>query len=228
MISTVKRILLFFTFFILISYSEGYFVANIAADSLDESVEDFYSKKNEEKEKDENLSPQPDANTESDQLSITFVDGLQMIFALIFVIAILYFLLRFINKRSQSFQQNRLIQNIGGTSLGGNKSIQIVKVGNQLFIVGVGEDITLLKEITDKEEYEAYLLQHNEQLEKSLQPVDMFSKVLKNGMKFIKSSSENKSTTSFNMHLKGKLDEIKKERRDALNRMEKKESKQDE
>src|SRR5690606_29024131 len=83
MISTIKRILLFFTSFILIGYSEGYFVANIAADSLDESVEDFYSKKNEEKEKDENLSPQPDANTESDQLSITFVDGLQMIFALI-------------------------------------------------------------------------------------------------------------------------------------------------
>ena len=73
-------------------------------------------------------------------------DGLKMIGALIFVIALLYFLLKFVNKKSQSYQQNRIVQHLGGTSLGGNRSVQIVKAGKQILILGVGEDVQVLSE----------------------------------------------------------------------------------
>ena len=66
-----------------------------------------------------------------------------MIGALIFVIAILYFLLKFVNKKNQSYQQNRIVQHLGGTSLGANRSVQIVKAGKQILILGVGEDVKL-------------------------------------------------------------------------------------
>ena len=41
-----------------------------------------------------------------------------------------------------------------GTTLGANRSVQLIKIGNQLLIVGVGENIQLLKEIDDEQEYE--------------------------------------------------------------------------
>ncbi|MFK4998000.1 hypothetical protein ACI2OX_13070 [Bacillus sp. N9] len=48
----------------------------------------------------------------------------KMIGSLLFVIALLYLLLKFVNKKSAAFQQNKIVQNMGGTSLGGNRSIK--------------------------------------------------------------------------------------------------------
>ena len=39
------------------------------------------------------------------------------------------------------------MQNLGGVGVSQGKSVQLLQVGNSLFLVGVGEDITLLKEI---------------------------------------------------------------------------------
>ncbi|MFK4997999.1 hypothetical protein ACI2OX_13065 [Bacillus sp. N9] len=52
-------------------------------------------------------------------------------------------------------------------------------MGNQLLVLGVGEEVRLLKEITDETEYNEYIRQYKEQLERNLQPVDILSKWLK-------------------------------------------------
>ncbi|UTR10855.1 flagellar biosynthetic protein FliO [Evansella sp. LMS18] len=81
-----------------------------------------------------------------------FLLSLQMFAALAFVIFLIYALLKFVNKRSRSFQQHSTIENIGGVGLGANRSVQVVKVGRKLFLVGVGETVQLIKEIEDPDE----------------------------------------------------------------------------
>jgi flagellar protein FliO/FliZ len=98
-----------------------------------------------------------ETDTSGAATSVTFSDYLKMIVALIFVVALIYFLLKFINQKGRSFQQTKLINHLGGTPLGGNRSVQIVKVGKQVLVLGVGEDIQLLKEIQDEKEKEEIL-----------------------------------------------------------------------
>ncbi len=63
------------------------------------------------------------------------------------MLGILIFVLRFLNKRNQNYQQNSVIRNLGGHSVGAQKSVQLLQIGNQIYVVGVGEDVQLLKEI---------------------------------------------------------------------------------
>ncbi|MED0669331.1 flagellar biosynthetic protein FliO [Aneurinibacillus aneurinilyticus] len=77
---------------------------------------------------------------------------LQTVFALALIVAIIYFLLRFVGRRSQTFFGRTGIRTLGGCSLGPQKSLQIVQIGSALYIVGVGENITLLRCIDSAEE----------------------------------------------------------------------------
>ncbi|WP_062048737.1 flagellar biosynthetic protein FliO [Bacillus sp. JCM 19034] len=102
----------------------------------------------------------------------TFRIFIQTIAALAFVIFLLYMFLRFVGKRSQSFRSTQMLQNIGGAQLGTNRSIQIIRVNDRIFVVGVGESIHLLKEITDPEEVTKMIEQHQQKIESFDQPLD--------------------------------------------------------
>ena len=69
----------------------------------------------------------------------------------------------FISKKTKSYQKANFIENLGGTNLGSNRSIQLVKVGNRVLIVGVGEDIQLLTEIEDEAERKQLLVEYNQE-----------------------------------------------------------------
>lgn len=90
---------------------------------------------------------------------------IKMVLALIFVVALFYGLMKFLNKRNLNFQRNQMVQNLGGLSLGAQKSVQLLQVGKTLYLVGVGEDVQLLREITDPEEVEALLALYNDRQE---------------------------------------------------------------
>ncbi|WP_406946196.1 flagellar biosynthetic protein FliO [Halobacillus sp. SY10] len=75
----------------------------------------------------------------------------KLIFALIFVVALLYGLLKFFNQKNKMFNQNRTMENLGGMNLGPNRSIQAVRIGGQVFILGVGETVQIITEITEEE-----------------------------------------------------------------------------
>lgn len=83
-----------------------------------------------------------------------WLNFVKMIGALAVVLGLLFWLLKFINKKTSRYQSTRSIQSIGGIGLGQNKSIQVVKVGDKMLVVGVGDTISLLQEIEDKEEQE--------------------------------------------------------------------------
>ncbi|WP_129079360.1 flagellar biosynthetic protein FliO [Anaerobacillus alkaliphilus] len=81
----------------------------------------------------------------------------QLFIALVVIILMIYALIRFIGKRSQSYQTHRTLQNIGGVHVGSNRSIQLVRVGERVLVVGVGETIQLLKEIDEQSEVKKIL-----------------------------------------------------------------------
>ena len=88
---------------------------------------------------------------------------IKLVFYTIVVVGLIYLLIRFLSKRQQKLQHHSVFTPIGGTPLGNNKSVQMVKVGDSLYMIGVGDNVNLLKEIEDKAEVERILEQAEEQ-----------------------------------------------------------------
>ncbi|AOV09233.1 hypothetical protein BI350_12430 [Sporosarcina ureilytica] len=175
---------------------------------------------------------QDKSNNEIDEkqalkVGVTAWDYIKTLFALVFVVGLLYGLLKFINRKNRLYDKNRLMKNLGGLSLGQQKSIQLIVVGDTYYLVGVGEDIRLLKEITDEKEI-ASLLEYYEEndvmsskgpLEQLLSKFSSFKKQNPNNME--------EQHTDFSQVLNNRLTEIKTERKRQLNRLTEKERDQD-
>jgi flagellar protein FliO/FliZ len=190
-----------------------------SAESMNNSVKDSFKHPDKYKVQESAPTKKIDQKQTTDNVGITFWDFLRMIFALIFVVALLYFLLKFINKKSKVFKSTQLVENLGGTTLGANRSVQIVKIGNQLFIVGVGENVQLLKEIDDPNEHRQILTDYNNKMEQLVQPSDIVTKVIERAKKWQATKNEN---ASFSSLLKNQLEEISKGRKKLFDEMEKK------
>jgi flagellar protein FliO/FliZ len=105
--------------------------------------------------------PNPEALDSSLKESQTSGDVLWMIvrvfFALAFVGILIFFLVRFLSRKSGNFNSTRKLRIVAGIGLSPQKSMQIVEVGNKLYIVGVGNDIQVLDKIEAPEEIEALI-----------------------------------------------------------------------
>jgi flagellar protein FliO/FliZ len=172
------------------------------------------------KEVENNEETATDNNENTPTVGLTFWDFIKMIFATIFVIALLYAVLKFINKRSRSFSSNQLVENLGGTALGTNRSIQIVKIGNRVLVVGVGEDVKLLKEIDDEDEARQIINDYNNRMDQLVQPSDIVTKLIERTRNIKQGTS--KEETSFSSTLKAQLEELSKGRKKLFDEMDKK------
>ena len=150
-------------------------------------------------------------STESASVNITVMDYIKIFFSLIVVLGLLIFVLKFLNKRNLAYQHSSTIRNIGGISVGPQKSVQIVQVGKSIFVVGVGDEVRLLKEVSSEEEKEQLLAMYNEkQVIGSTKPYifELFSSK--------KKQQPVKKTANFEQQFKAKIAEIQKERSDEL------------
>ena len=77
---------------------------------------------------------------------------LQVIFYLTLIIGLFFVIIKFIAQKNKHFMAGRMIKTIGGVSLGQNKSLQVVKIGHHLYIVGVGDTVQFISQINDPEE----------------------------------------------------------------------------
>ncbi|MFC7372183.1 flagellar biosynthetic protein FliO [Fictibacillus iocasae] len=104
----------------------------------------------------ENNSKQAEkaAAAKNESSGSTFFMILKLLVMLGIVIALLVFVLKFIQKKSAGFQHGKALQLLGGVGLGPSRSLQAVKAGNSILLLGVGENVTLIKEITDDETIE--------------------------------------------------------------------------
>ncbi|PLT34202.1 flagellar biosynthetic protein FliO [Bacillus sp. V5-8f] len=211
---SIKKIL---QIILVISIIQAGFTGLVAkAESLDGSVKDFYEQPDSQKDKDTGSESKEEQNTAT-STDLSFWDFLRMVFALIFVIALLYVTLKFINKKSKAYQKANHIENVGGTSLGSNRSVQLIKVGNSILVLGVGESIQLLKEINDKEEYQALLQEHNDKMDLLVQPSNIMSKFKKS----IQATAP--VTPGFSKQLKDQLEELSKNRKKVMEELEEEE-----
>lgn len=75
-----------------------------------------------------------------------------VIFVLAVIIVLIVLLIRFLGRRNQTLMSGRSIRTLGALGLGPNKSIQIIELGGSLYLIGVGENISMLDKITDPAE----------------------------------------------------------------------------
>lgn len=172
---------------------------------------------------DTNTDESPDSNEVDNQnVGLGPGDYIKMLLSLLFVLGLLVFVLKFLNKKSSNYQQNNVVKNIGGISVGSQKSVQLLHIGNSLYIVGVGEDVQLLKEIQDPEEIEQLIkiYQDKQQSIVSTSPyiAELFKKLKKKP-----SVEEAESQSDFGAILKNRLSEINKERNEELEKWKEKE-----
>ncbi|MEH7222570.1 flagellar biosynthetic protein FliO [Bacillus sp. JJ1566] len=183
---------------------------------VDESVNDVIGSQKEQLKNEQETNPIENPQPANE---LTAGDFIKMIFTTLFVLALIYFLLKFVNKRNRMFNQHRFIENLGGTSLGTNRSIQIVKVGERILVVGVGDSIQLLKEIEDTDEINEILEQHNSSLESMIQPRDIINRFLEK-----RKVAKNTDQSLFSSMLQKQLTELKQGRKKIVEQLENKES----
>lgn len=113
------------------------------------------------------------------------------------VLILIYGLVKFLSIRQKKLQSSQVIKVLGGTSVGSQKSLQLVKVGGKMYLLGVGDQVTLIKEIDDLDDISVieYELEQQE------------AGMAKGFLSFLPSSSspDREPTTSFNQLFKRSL-----------------------
>lgn len=84
--------------------------------------------------------------------STALLSLLKVIFVLALLVILIVLLIRFLGRRNQTLMSGRSIRTLGAMGLGPNKSVQIIEVGDSLYMLGVGENISMLDKITDPAE----------------------------------------------------------------------------
>lgn len=133
---------------------------------------------------------------------------IRFLLALALVVVLIYVLLKLMNKFTSKQGQLNNLENLGGVSVGMNKSVQLVKVGTKVYLLGVGDTVELLTEITDQ----AFIdqLMNNSQVPGA----DLFSKVTQSFQQKQSKSEDNSSPNetrndSFSTLFKGELEQMK-------------------
>lgn len=175
----------------------------------------------------EEVTPTGDGEGENvsdkESVGVSIWDFAKMILTTIFVVALIYGLLKFLGKRNRGYQNTALIQNIGGARVGTNRSVQIIKAGDRVFIVGVGENVNLLKELED-DDARKILKEYNNRLEQLTGQGDIVSKLLQRK----KEIQENDDRGAFSSIFNKQLEDINARRKQAFEKIRQKGPKNDE
>ncbi len=196
-----------------------------------DTVKDMYENSNKEAEQKGNVSPEDndsllpteeveqnlseDKNLNSSSLVFNLI---QMVFALFLILALIYLLLKFLNKRNKIFNKVRALENLGGIAVGPSKSIQIVRVGNKLYLIGVGENVQLLEELEDEDLKEEIIKSYQEQPE--FKPENIFSIFQRKS-----NQEDSESGVDFKNLFSNELEKLKQNRKNLMNKHTEKEDK---
>lgn len=165
---------------------------------------------NNELEENENESDLLANNNRPSSMAFELV---KMFFALLLVLGLIYVLLKFLKKRNKIFNQVKALENLGGISVGQNRSIQIIRIGDRLYLVGVGENVEMLQEITD-EDVKQDILRHQEESQDNF-PIGSLL------LSFVSSKKDqtNKSSGSeFKNLFSNELNNLKQNRKNMINK----------
>ncbi len=229
MLRFINVIIFVFIISILLPLGQTYVQAETDEDKK-ESVAEALKKQDKENAKDDTTET-PFPIDKNDNLEVVdsqfgFLDFFNVLFALFLVLMLLFVTLKFIKKKNQTYGLTKNMMNLGGTSLGGNRSVQLVKIGDRILVVGVGEDIQLLKEIDSKEEVQQILSEQQRDYQQMLQPSDILSKVVQQ-LKELKKDKNGKQD-SFKSILANQLSDLSKGRKKLMQELDQKGNKRNE
>lgn len=80
-----------------------------------------------------------------------------VIISLAIVIVLIILVIKWLSQRNRTWGTNRSLRSLGGIALGQNNSLQVVEIAGRIYIVGVGENITLIDKIDNAEQANAVL-----------------------------------------------------------------------
>ncbi|HEX7065303.1 MAG TPA: flagellar biosynthetic protein FliO [Bacillales bacterium] len=180
------------------------------------SVADYFQKDSPSDNKDQQKPSQEETP------SVTTTSGtvwmfVKVLLVLAVVIALIYLLLRFVNARTKSYSQGRTVQNVGGVSVGSNRSVQLVKIGERVLVVGVGDSVSLLKEIDDAVEVTELLDENSHQ-----DVIDHSIWKFRDWWKKSQASEDHGGTNNFKSMLESRLKQMMQERKEAAKPLHKK------
>lgn len=88
--------------------------------------------------------------------SSPFLSFVEVLFYLGIIIALIWLLVRWLSRKKWSAQSGRRIHVMGGVGFGPNKSVQVVKVGDYVYVLGVGDNVQLLDKWDHPEQIERF------------------------------------------------------------------------
>src|SRR5690625_853322 len=119
-------------------------------------------------EEEENISNQESEEDSGINQSSLFMNLLKMGLALLLVLGLIYLMVKILGRRNQTLQRSKVIENLGGLPLGHNKSIQLVRIGVEVYIIGVGEQIDKIDKIKKEDKTEEQNNSFNQLYEQEL------------------------------------------------------------
>lgn len=98
-----------------------------------------------------NDAPTTQQVDESPSMALTIFKG---VVVLVVLIGGFILVTRFIHERTRGVRHSGRLTHLGGVPLGKDRSVQLVKVQDKIYVVGVGENVQLLDTLDDLEGYE--------------------------------------------------------------------------
>lgn len=93
--------------------------------------------------------------------------------ALAIVITLIILVIKWLSRRNQLWGANRSMRSLGGIALGQNSSVQVVEIGGRVYIVGVGQQITLLDKLADPDDAAELIAALENQTNSAWSPKDL-------------------------------------------------------
>ncbi|WP_319958808.1 flagellar biosynthetic protein FliO [Gracilibacillus pellucidus] len=121
---------------------------------------------------------------------------IQLLLALAFIIALIVLISKWVKKKNGFLGKQQILENYGGITVGPNKTIQTIKIGERFFVVGVADNIDLLMEITDADTIEKLKNQEEER-----DALDKLTSKWKKEPKEIKTNDTSQFMSLFNKEL---------------------------
>ncbi|MGB3261784.1 flagellar biosynthetic protein FliO [Paenisporosarcina sp.] len=140
-----------FVIAILIVFSFSVASTPTLVDAKEPKVSDWVEKKQPEGETDATEIEESTTITTKEDTSLVVI-LFKLIFYTLLILLMIYALIKFLAVRQKKLQPNQAVKLMGGTPLGNNKSLQLVKVGEKVYLIGVGDQVTLIKEFSESDE----------------------------------------------------------------------------
>lgn len=204
-------ILFFFTINVLV----------LSAETKDDSVTDFFNQDQTdsiEPGSEDQILDQEDGGEDQPPLLNNQTPNLfglivKVVLVLALIIGLIYILLKIFNQTSRFNKQGESLINLGGLSLGSNKSVQMIKVGEQVYLIGVGDNVSILTEITD-EDFKQQVLEKREAPSLPINALVNQFNIKKRTNKPNHQQAEIDVNDNFAALFKGELDTMKEKRKE--------------